>query len=181
MNPNMVSHIFRPTQWHRPALILAGLVWLARAVLALYGPDYWSPRTPLDYAAVVGTSVALILTAVGVWGFYQHHPVPPSRAQTVWRVGIIATCVSALTVGISNFLEDALIVSGLGYVWAFGILTLTAGLLMAGVSAFWVLGFSRWVGFLFLVCAIGLLFTESNGWFGLGLALLALSALRSSK
>jgi hypothetical protein len=95
-------------------------------------------------------------------------------------VGIAVTCVSALTVGTSNFVEDALNVSGLGSVWAFGILTLTGGLLIAGVSAFWVQGFSRWVGVLFIVCALGLLFTESNGWFGLGLALLALSALKGT-
>jgi hypothetical protein len=168
-------------RWHRIALIAAGLTWLTRAIIALYGPDYWSPRTPLDYAAVIGTSVALILTAVGVWGFYRNHPAPSGQAQTVWCVGIAVTCISALTVGVSNFVEDALNVKGLGYVWAFGILTLTAGLLIAGVSAFWVHGFSRWVGALFIVCALGLLFTESNGWFGLGLALLALSALKGTQ
>lgn len=168
-------------QWRRPALVAAGCAWLVRGVIALYGPDYWSPRTPLDYAAVVGTSLALILTALGVWGFYQQHPATPSRAQTVWRVGIMATCVSALTVGISNFIEDALNVNGLGDVWAFGILTLTAGLISAGVSAFWVKDFSRRVGILFLVCAVGLIFTERNGLFGLGLALLALSVLKGNR
>jgi hypothetical protein len=166
--------------WHKSALIIAGLAWLVRAVIALHGPDYWSPRTPLDYAAVVGTSVALLLTAVGMWGFYHRHPAPPSRAQTVWRMGIAVTCVSALTVGVSNLIEDALNVKGLGVVWAIGIVALLVGLLIAGISAFWVPGFSRWVSILFLLCALGLLFTEANGQLGLGLGLLALSLLKGT-
>ncbi|MGQ0605029.1 MAG: hypothetical protein ACT4QE_25395 [Anaerolineales bacterium] len=177
----MLNTLAQSTKPYKHILALAGLAWLARAVIALYGPDYWSPRTPLDYAAVVGTSLGLILLALGLWGFYQHNPAPPSRAQTVWRVGVWLACASAFIVGVSNFIEDALNVKGLGYVWAFGILTLTAGLLVAGVSAFWVQGFSRWVGVLFIVCALGLLFAESNGWFGLGLALLALSLIKEKQ
>ncbi len=180
-NSAMLNSLAKPTPWHRPALIMAGLAWLARAVIALYGPDYWSPRTPLDYAAVVGTSVALVLMAVGLWGFYQHHSAPPSRAQTVWRIGVAVVCISALTVSISNFIEDALGVKALGGVWVIGILALPAGLLIAGISAFWVKDFSRWVGIFFLVCAVGLLFTEWNGLFGLGLALLALAVLKGTR
>lgn len=165
----------------QPALLTAGLAWLARAVIGLYQPDYWSPRTPLDYAAVVGTSTALVLTALGVWVFYQQHPAPPSRAQAVWRAGIGVICTSALAIGVSNFIEDALKVKGLGLVWVIGILALLVGLLMAGVSVFWMRGFSRWVGVLFLVCAAGLLFTETNGQFGLGLALMGLSAMQGTQ
>jgi hypothetical protein len=171
----MLSNLALLTQSHRPVLIAAGLAWLTRAAIGLYRPDYWSPRTALDYAAVVGTSLALILTAIGVWGFYRQNPAPPGRAQIIWQVGIAVTCVSAFTVGVSNFIEDALNVSGLGYVWVVGILALTAGLLSAGLSALWINNFSRWVGVMFLICAIGLLFTETNGQFGLGLALLVLS------
>lgn len=168
-------------QWPRLGLLAAGLAWLVRAIIGVYQPDYWSPRTPLDYAAVVGTSAALILTAVGVWGFYLHHPAPPSRAQTVWRVSVLVICISAFTVGVSNFVEDALGVKGLGMVWVVGILALTAGLLSAGVSAFWVPTFSRWVGVSLLVAALGLLFTEANGQFGTGLALLLLSFLKGKQ
>ena len=166
---------------HRPALIAAGLAWLARATIGLYKPDYWSPRTPLDYAAVVGTSLALLLLAVGLWGFYLQNPVSPGRAQTIWRMGIVVACISALTIGLSNFIEDALNVNGLGYVWVIGILALTAGLLIAGLSALWVKEFSRWVGGLLIVCVIGLLFTEANGQFGLGLALPALGIVKGTQ
>jgi len=176
----MLTVLNQTTKPYRLILALAGLAWLARAVIALYRPDYWSPRAPLDYAAVIGTSVALILTAVGVWGFYQYHLVPPSRAQTVWRVGIFATCLSALTIGVSNFLEDALRFKALGNVWVVGALALFIGLLLAGISAFWIKSFPPWVGGLFVICALGLFFTEANGQFGTGLALLALSLLKGT-
>lgn len=159
----------------RPIILTAGLVWLIRAVIGLINPDYWNPRTPLDYAAVIGTSTALILTALGIWGFYRDHPAPSSRAQNVWRWSIFLICVASFTIGISNFIEDALHVEGLGYVWVIGTLALTAGLLSAGISAFWLHGFSRWVGVLFLLVTLGLLFTEMNGQFGTGLAFVALS------
>lgn len=177
----MLGNAAPSIHWPRLALIAAGLAWLTRAMIGLYKPDYWSPRTPLDYAAVVGTSLALWLLALGLWGFYLQNPASPGRAQTVWRVSVGVASLSALTISVSNFIEDALHVKGLGIVWVIGILSLTAGLLMAGVSAFGVQGFSRWVGTLFLVCAIGLLFTEANGQFGLGLAVLALAALKGTR
>lgn len=167
--------------WMRPTLISAGIAWLVRGVIAFYGPDYWSPHTPLDYAAVVGTSLALFLMAVGIWGFYLQNPAPVGRAQTAWRVGITVTCVAALTISISNFTEDALGVSSLGSVWVIGILALLSGLLVAGCSALWVNGFSHWVGGLFLICAAGLLLMESGGMFGIGLALLVLSGLKATQ
>lgn len=166
--------------WMKPTLIGAGIAWLVRGVIAFYDPDYWSPRTPLDYAAVVGTSLALFLMAVGIWGFYLQNPAPASRAQLAWRIGITVTCVAALTISISNFTEDALGVNSLGYVWVIGMLALLSGLLVAGFSALWVNGFSRWVGSLFLVCAAGLLLMESGGMFGIGLALLVLGGLKAT-
>lgn len=166
---------------HKLALIAAGLACLARAVIGLYEPDYWSPRTPLDYAAVVGTSLALALLALGVWGFYAQHPAPPSRAQIVWRIGVAVTCVSALTVGLSNFIEDAVGVKALGVLFPIGMVTLLVGLLSAGLSAFWVKEFQPWVGGLFWMGAIGILYIERGGLFGLGLALLALAVLKGTR
>jgi hypothetical protein len=99
----------------------------------------------------------------------------------VWRIGITVTCVAALTVSISNIIEDGLGVTGVGVVWVIGIVALTAGLIVAGFSAFWMKDGSRRVGGLLLVCAIGLLFTEWNGMFGMGLALLALGIVKGTR
>ena len=167
--------------WMKSTLIGAGIAWLVRGVIAFYGPDYWSPHTPLDYAAVLVTSLALFLMAVGIWGFYLHNPAPASRAQMAWRIGVTVTCAAALTISVSNFTEDALGVSSLGYVWVIGILALLAGLLVAGFSALWVNDLSRWVGSMFLVCAAGLLLMESGGMFGMGVALLVLSGLKATQ
>ena len=167
--------------WMKPTLIGAGIAWLIRGVIAFYDPNYWSPRTSLDYAAVLVTSLALFLMAVGIWGFYLQNPAPASRAQMAWRIGITITCVAALTISVSNFVEDALGVRLLGSVWVTGIVALLIGLLVAGFSALWLNGFSRWVGSLFLVCAAGLLLMESGGMFGIGLALLVLSGLKATQ
>lgn len=164
----------------RLTLALAGLVWLARAGIALAEPDYWRPRTLVDYAAVVGTSLGLVLLAAGVGAFYRHHPAPLSRAQRAWRAGVWLTWASALTIGVSNLLEDAVGLRALGSVWVIGIVTLLIGLLIAGASAFWVPGL-RWpVGGLLLVCALGLLFIEWNGMFAMGLALFALGLAKGN-
>lgn len=57
--------------WAKPVLIAGGMVWLIRAGLALvFQPDYWDPQTLLDYVAVAGTSLGLLLLALGVWGIH---------------------------------------------------------------------------------------------------------------
>lgn len=177
----MRTSLAKPAAGRTPALIGAGLIWLARAVMGLYAPDYWSPRTPFDYAAVVGTSLGCLLLALGLWGWYQQNPAPPGRAQVVGRAGVVIAGGSALTLGVSNFVEDALGVRGLGPVWVIGILALTAGLIVAGLAILWVKEISRWAGVWLLIGAAGLLFIESYGLFGLGLALLALSSLKGAR
>jgi hypothetical protein len=162
------------TYGYKPVFVFASLAAFGRGLLELYRPAYWNPRTALDYAAVAGTSLMLLLLALGLWGFFRQHAVSSSRAAFIWRAGIVTSCISAAIVGISNFVEDAFSVKGLGYVWVVGILVLFEGLLTAGVSAFWVKGLPRWTGGLILACAASLLFMASGGLFGLGLALLAL-------
>jgi hypothetical protein len=183
--------------WYRPVLAAAGLVFALRAAIGLFSPDYWSPQSPLDYAAAASTSLAFVCLAVGLWGFSQSQPVRPTpshpeapffgaegshprrqqRIASIWRLAVAIACISAAAIGVSNFLEDVLGLKGLGAVWVGGILVLLAGLLAAGASAFWVQGLPRWVGGLLLACAVGLLFIGSWGFWVMGLALLALAVL----
>ncbi len=44
-------------------------------------------------------------------------------------------CVSAFTVGLSNFIEDAVGVKALGLLFPIGMVILLIGLLIAGISA----------------------------------------------
>ncbi len=166
------------SQWHKPTLIVAAIFCITRGAMVPFHPDYSSPRAPLDYAAVVGTSLLLLFLAIGLWAFYPHHPAPPSRAQSVWRFSIAISCLSAATVAVSNFFEDALGFKDLGIVWVYGVSVLVLGMLIASISAFWVEGFPIWVGGLLLVSIVGLYLMESGGLFGLGLALLALGVLK---
>jgi hypothetical protein len=168
----------KTAQWYKPALIAAAIFCFARGAMVRYRPDYVSPQTPLDYAAVVGTSLLLLFLAIGLWGFYLHHPATPSKARSVWRFSVAISCLSAATVAVSNFFEDALGFKELGIVWVYGTLFLVLGMLIASISAFWVQGFPKWVGGLLLVSIVGLYMMESGGLFGLGLALLALSFLK---
>ena len=166
------------SQWHKPALIVAAIFCFTRGAIELFEPGYWNPRISLDYAAVVGTSLLLLFLAIGLWGFYQHHPAPPSRAQRVWRISVTISCLAAAMVAVSNFLEDAVGFNELGIVWVFGVVVLTLSMIIAGISAFWVKGFPKWVGGLLLVSTVGLFLMESGGLFALGLALLALGMLK---
>jgi hypothetical protein len=168
----------QPAQWHKPALIVAAIFCFARGTMVPFQPDYWSPRTPLDYAAVVGTSLLLLFLAIGLWGFYLQHPATPSRAQVVWRISLAMSCLSAAMVAASNFFEDALGFKDLGIVWVYGVSVLALGLLIASISAFWVQGFPKWVGGLLLVSIVGLYLMESGGLYALGLTLLALGILK---
>jgi hypothetical protein len=168
------------TTWYKPVLMFAGLAAFGRGLVELYQPDYWNPRTALDYTAVAGTSLMLLFLALGLWGFFRRHAVSSSRAATIYQTAIVTSCISAAIVGISNFMEDAFGIKGLGYVWVVGILVLFASLLVAGLSAFWVQDLPLLTGVLLLISAIGLLFMDSVGLFGLGLALLALGLLKNN-
>jgi hypothetical protein len=161
-----------------PALLAEAIFCFVRGAMVPLHPDYVSPQIPLDYAAVVGTSLLLLFLAIGLWGYYLYHPAPPNRAQYVWRFGIAISCLSAAIVAVSNFFEDALGFKELGIVWVYGVSALSLGMIVASISAFWVPGFPKWVGGLLLVSFVGLYLMNSGGLFILGLALLALGVLK---
>ena len=127
MNNNQLPDRAQTAHWYKAALIVAAIFCFARGAMVPFRPDYVSPRTPLDYAAVVGTSLLLLFLAIGLWGFTLHHPAPPSRAQSVWRFSIAIVCLSAATVAVSNFFEDALGFKDLGIVWVYGVSVLVLG------------------------------------------------------
>ena len=64
MNEILVSE-YKEVRWGTPFLIVGGAVWIIRAGLeVVFQPDYWNPRSAVDYTAVAGTSLALILLTV---------------------------------------------------------------------------------------------------------------------
>lgn len=63
-------------RWGQAVLIAGGLAWIGRAALEIaFRPDYWNPPTAVDYVAVGGFSLALILLGMGLWAIHlSRHP-----------------------------------------------------------------------------------------------------------
>ena len=80
--------------------IAAGLAWAARSLLAFAHPDYFSPVTALDWAAVWTYSAAWLLLAPSVLLIAR---LADSRGVTV----VAGLCAAAAVVaGVANALED---------------------------------------------------------------------------
>ena len=154
-------------------LLTGGLVWLLRAGLAVvFRPDYWNPRTSVDDTAVAGTSLALILLALGVWSIRLKQRPQGHWRLWLWRVGVAAACGGALVAGIANFGEDWIAIKSLGIFFVIGSLAMFIGLLLAGISAIGAAGVTRWTGWLLVACAIGWGSVDLGGGFVVGIALI---------
>ena len=162
----------------RLALILCGLSFISRAVIELvFHPDYYEPRTRIDHAAVILMSLSLITLAWALWGSFIKRPNEPGRAELVMRIALFIACISAMTAGISNFIEDWFDINALGMVWVVGILTLTAAMLVAGISAFWVSFVPRWKVVLLAAGSVAFVFFPI-GHLLLGAALIGMALSR---
>jgi hypothetical protein len=172
----MMVRKFRQWSGATAVLIIGGLVWIVRAGLdVVFQPDYWNPRTNVDYTAVAGTSIALILLAVGVWAIHLRQRSQGRWRTWLWRVGIILTCGGALIAGIANFGEDWIAIKSLGTFFVSGSLAMFVGLILGDMSAIGVASFPRWTGWLLMACALGLGRIEEEGGFIVGFALILLA------
>jgi hypothetical protein len=171
----MMDREFRQWRGATAVLIIGGLVWIAQSGLAVvFQPNYWDPRTVVEYTAVAGTSIALILLAVGVWAIHLRQR-PQGRWRTwLWRVGIILACSGALVAGIANFGEDWIAIKSLGIFFVVGSLATFVGLLLAGISAIGAAGNTRWTGWLLIACFLGWGSVDLGGGFVVGIALISL-------
>lgn len=165
--------------WAKPVLIAGGMVWLIRAGLALvFQPDYWDPQTLLDYVAVAGTSLGLLLLALGVWGIHLGRHGQGGLSKLTWSLGIGITCLAAVMVGGANFVEDWFGLKAFGDVFVFGMMFLLVGMILAGQSSLRATDISRWTGWLLLACAVGFGTLDWGGEFVVGTSLVLLGVLR---
>ena len=161
--------------WIKPSLIISGVIWIGRAVLQIaFNPNYYDPRTLIDYLAVVGTSLELLTLALGVWGIAIAQ-TPVTKGKPIWNSGIILTCISAALAGIVNLVEDGLGLKTIGFLFPFSILALTIGLLVSGLAALRIPQLHRSIGWFFILCLAGLLTVELGGGIAVGLSLVALA------
>ena len=166
-------------RWFVPALVLGGLIWIGRALLEFSEPNYWNPRTTLDYVAVVGTSLAFIFLSAVLWGLYHLYPLPASGKQKVWLVGMALAILASAVVGVSNFIEDALGVKALGVMFGYGGLGLMFGLLLATLGAFLQPQIRSRLGWFLLACLVGIAIPDSGGGFVIGIAFWILAWMES--
>ncbi len=167
--------------WIKPSLIISGVIWIGRAVLQIaFSPNYYDPRTLIDYLAVVGTSLELLTLALGVWGIAITQTLV-AKGKPVWKSGIILTCISAALAGIVNLVEDGLGLKTIGFLFPFGILALTIGLLVSGLAALRIPQLHRSIGWFFILCLAGLLTVELGGGIVAGLSLVALADIAVSE
>jgi len=106
--------------------ILNGVLWLA-GVAAFGEPTYWSPSSPLDYAAVGLFSAGALTFGFCLWRLGEGERSPASIAA---RIGAI----SAIVVSGANIAEDALLIRPFGVLWIAGVFALEIALLVLGVA-----------------------------------------------
>jgi len=107
--------------------ILNGVLWLASGVAAFGEPTYWSPSSPLDYAAVGLFSAGALAFGLCLWFLSDGWRGATSIAA---RIGAI----SAIVVSGANIAEDALLIRPFGALWIAGVFALEIALLVLGVA-----------------------------------------------
>jgi hypothetical protein len=156
--------------WFKPVLLLGGLIWIGRSALEISGPAYWNPVTTLDYIAVVGTSLQYLFLSAGLWGLYKLYPLSASGKQKIWTAGIVLAGIASAAAGVSNFVEDALGVKEISFVYGIGGFGTILGLLLTEVGALLHSSTRLRVGWFILASFVGLGFPDNYGGFVAGLA-----------
>jgi len=165
-------------RWSKPVLILGGVVWIIRAGLeVVVQPAYWNPQTPVDYAAVAGTSIALFLLALGVWSIHRNRKPQGRLSKWIWYVGVILVCGGAIVTGFANFFEDWMGIKAFGTFYTLNI-AVFVGLVLAGIGAIRATDVSRWTGWLLIACALGLGTPDTGGGFIVGTSLILLGVMQ---
>ena len=150
-----------------PLAVLCGVLWAVRGWVGTMDPEYFSPVSAVDYAAVASFSAALIVLAACVWDLR----VVPTRAVAV---GGAAAALGLFIAGVANILEDGFGASALGVAYVTGVLVGTLSLIPMGVGLARGRG-SRWIALGPLLSFLGLIFLVSWGtvilvvtWIALG-------------
>jgi hypothetical protein len=118
----------------------AALAFGLRATIDLFGEvRYWSPETPVEYAAVALTSLALLLLGGTLWAMGRAWKGSKTKTGLMakfsgFSINVAAT--AAVVVAVSNFLEDYLRMRWFGTTFVAGGLVLILALLTATVALF---------------------------------------------
>jgi len=148
--------------------VAAGVLVTARAAIELMDPSYWSPVSFVDYSAVVGSTVAWLVTS---WAIFLLALRPAlRRARLVLIVGAVGTAVSA----VGNLLEDLFDIPFGGELFSWGGMIGAIGVVVGGVLTLTANDRLRWSGLFLLAFIAGGVFPDDGGQFVSGVALLGL-------
>lgn len=106
----------------RAAWLLTGLAWATSSLVQLADPQYWDPRTTLDYLAVYTFGLAWLLLSLAV--------ALLARLLAERRIVVVAGIIAAtaVTAGVANIVEDGLGHKAWGTVYIIGALATWIGL-----------------------------------------------------
>ena len=108
----------------------AGVAYIARGLMGFGDPKFSDATTPFDFAAVVGTTIAMILLAAAVALATATGDLTGTAGKLSWIV-IAGLALSAT----SNLLEDGFGGASVGFFFGVGGFVTVVGLLVTGVAA----------------------------------------------
>jgi hypothetical protein len=107
----------------------AGVAYMGRGLMDFGDPAFSDATTPFDYAAVAGTTVAMILLAAAIALLTARGDVTGAAGKLAWVV------VAGLALsGTANLLEDAFGVGPVGMFFGVGGFMTVVGLLATGLA-----------------------------------------------
>jgi hypothetical protein len=156
------------------ALAIAGAAWIAAGLVSFANPDYWSPVTAIDYAAVGLYSLALLTTAVALALLER---VDAVRAHALARVALVGSAIGGAVTGVANFGEDWLDLSQLSPVYVGGVMLFYLCMVAAGAVLAARSRELRWVGALLIIPFPAPLLNQAIGFIIGGAAFIACAAM----
>jgi hypothetical protein len=156
------------------ALAIAGVAWLAAGVVWFANPEYWSPVTAIDYAAVGLYSLALLTTAVALALLERLDAV---RTHALARVALLGSSIGGIVAGVANFGEDWLHLSPLSSVYVGGVVLFYLCMVAAGAVLAARSRELRWLGALLIIPFPAPLLDQALGFIVGGAAFIACAAL----
>ena len=150
-----------------------GVGFITRGLMDLGHPAFSDAATPFDYAAVVGTTLALCGLAVGLALLATGGELKGAARRLAW-----VPAVGFATSGTANLLEDAFGVDAVGILFGVGNLLGLIGLLATGVAALVNRRNDRIIGLLILGLGLAMFLPVTIGWVVLGLLCIGIAEYR---
>jgi hypothetical protein len=151
----------------------SGVVFIARGLMDFGHPNFSNATTLFDYAAVLGTTLALLGLALGLALLTTEGELQGRARSLVWLP------IAGLTMsGTANLLEDAFGVSEVGILFGVGNLLALVGLMATGIASLLDRRNDRIVGLLILGLGLANLLPVTVAWVALGVLCAVLGGYR---